>query len=995
MTSLLYVLLLSVQHGIVMFDGVPVPGAVVTATQENRQFVSITDAHGTYSFAEIREGQFSIQVEVPGFFPIKKDIQEPFAEFNLRMLPLEQMNAQAVLSPLSGASLLPKRELLQSGMASNQVSSEIPSQRTEINVVVPNTAEAAKDVAAQLNASNNSNLEDLNERAAEGFLINGSVNNAAASPFAQSARIGNAFRGKPLYTGNSGVTIDSSRLNARSYSLTGQATPEPSYNRLTASFNFGGPLWIPFLNRIHAPTFFVGYQRLQNRNAQTTTGRMPTAAERNGDFSHLVDNHGQQAKIVDPVTGLPFPGNIIPPERISPQAKALLNLFPLPNFQADEAYNYQIPLVSNTHQDSLQGRVNKTVNAKNQIGWSIELQSLRSDNSSLFNFLDSSRSSGINTLIQWTTRRTQRFSATFRYQFNSYSTHSIPYFAFRRNVSGLAGISGNNQEAPYWGPPTLNFGGGISTLSDGTYSYNRTLNHSFSYSSYWLRGRHNLTFGAEVRRYQGNLLSQQDARGEFTFTGAAAGSDFAGFLLGIPDTSSIAFGNADKYLRQTFYNGFVTDDFRVNGKLTINYGVRWEYETPVSELRGRLVNLNIEPDFKAITPVSGSDLVEPDRSGIQPRVSFAWRPMAASSLIVRGGFGIYRNTNVYQAIAMRMAQQSPFSKTLRIQNTPENPLTLANGFVSPPGETPNTFAVDPNFRVGYLQSWQISVQRDLPLMLQFTAAYLGTKGTRLQQEILPNTYPSKAVTPSGYIFLSSNGNSIRHAGQLQLRRRLHEGLTASAQYTFSKSLDDSPLMAGGQDSAAIAQDWLDLHSERALSSFDQRHQLNLNVQYTMGFGIRGGALMKGWRGALFKEWTSAFQLVLGSGLPLTPIYFAAVQGTGVAGNLRPDITGASVRDAPPGLHVNPAAYRIPIQGQWGNAGRNSITGPSQFSFDSSLSRSFLWHDRYSIDLRVDATNVLNHVNVKRWNTTVTSTQFGLPNQVNPMRTIQTTFRFRF
>jgi hypothetical protein len=281
-----------------------------------------------------------------------------------------------------------------------------------------------------------------------------------------------------------------------------------------------------------------------------------------------------------------------------------------------------------------------------------------------------------------------------------------------------------------------------------------------------------------------------------------------------------------------------------------------------------------------------------------------------------------------------------------------------------------------------------------------TVTYLGTKGTRLPQEFLPNTFPSGAVNPSGYVYLASNGNSIRHAGQMQLRRRLRNGLTATAQYTFSRAFDNAPLMAGGivtanQGGTAIAQNWLDLRAERAPSSFDQRHQLSVQAQYTTGVGVRGGALRAGWKGTLFKGWSSAWQLNIGSGLPLTPVYFAAVKGTGVTGNLRPDVTGASVTDAPPGFFLNPAAFRVPAQGQWGNAGRNSIAGPAQFSLNSSLSRSFIWRDRYTIDLRVDATNVLNHVTVRSWNTTITSAQFGLPSVVNPMRSVQTTLRLRF
>ena len=704
-----------------------------------------------------------------------------------------------------------------------------------------NSNAAPNEAPSQSGAFANLSQEDLNQRAADGFLINGTVNNGAASPFAQLARIGNNLRGRPLYNGGASVIVDNSALDARPYSLTGQDTPRQSYNRLTGSFNIGGPLRIPGLVRNNAPTFFFGYQRLQNRNATTGTGRMPTALERSGDFSQTLNPLGQPVQIIDPLTGSPFAGNLIPQNRISPQARALLNLFPLPNFNDNARYNYQIPLIDAMHQDGLQGRLNKAINPRNQIAGNIDIQSTRSDAASLFNFLDATRTFGLNAAVQWTTRPTQRFSATFRFQFGRQSTRLTPYFANRVDVSGIAGVAGNNQEPVNWGPPALNFSGGISPLADGQYAFNRTQNSTVSYNSFWNRGRHNVTFGADVRRYQFNVLSQQDPRGTFTFTGAAAGSDFAGFLLGVPDTSSIAFGNADKYFRQTFYNAFITDDWRINGALTVNAGLRWEYEGPSSELQGRLVNLDVAPDFSSIAPKTGNGLVHADRGGIQPRISFAWRPVAASSLIVRGGYGVYRNTNVYQAIATQMAQQAPLSKSLSVQNTAANPLTLANGFVTVQGVTPNTFAVDPNFRVGYVQSWQLSIQRDLPAALQLTAMYLGTKGTRLPQEFLPNTFPSGSVSPSGYVYLASNGASTRNAAQIQLRRRLRNGLTASTQYTYARAFDNAPLMSGGivtatQGGPAIAQNWLDLRAERAPSSFDQRHQVTIQAQYTTGVG---------------------------------------------------------------------------------------------------------------------------------------------------------------
>ncbi len=404
--------------------------------------------------------------------------------------------------------------------------------------------------------------------------------------------------------------------------------------------------------------------------------------------------------------------------------------------------------------------------------------------------------------------------------------------------------------------------------------------------------------------------------------------------------------------------------------------------------------------------------------------------------MVRAGYGVYYDTSVYQTIAVQMAQQSPLSKSLSVQNSPDNPLTLANGFKASPTTTTNTFAIDPNFRVGYAQNWQLSLQRDLPGSLQMTATYLGIKGTRGMQEFLPNTFPTGAPNPClacpiGFAYLVSNGNSQRESAQMQLRRRLHNGFTGILEYTFSKSIDDDAALGGqgvsatqGNSSAqssptansngaatggsettpptatglqglTIAQNWRNLSAERSLSTFDQRHLLILQLQYTTGMGVGGGTLLTGWKGALLKEWTFATEISAGSGLPQSPIYLVPVEGTGVTGTIRPDYTGLSLYSAPAGLHLNPAAFTGPESGYWGNAGRNSITGPAQFTLSASLGRTFRVSDRFNLDLRVDSTNALNHVTFTEWNTTINSTQFGLPAAANAMRSMQTTLRLRF
>ena len=972
-------------RGRVTYGGLPVPGATVSASRADVKQTAISDAEGNYSFPDLSEGSWKLEVEMSGFSKRSEDLTLPGAtskDFELTMLPIAQMGAQAIKLRVPGTP------------ASSSARMELKAP--------PGTApkpDQSKEAAAAAPPAPPDPDSDLSRRSADGLLINGSVNNGASSPFSQMQAFGNNRRGgRSLYSGNIGFTMDHSIFDAAPYSLTGQSTPKPQFYHMQGLASFGGPLRIPRLLR-NGPQVFVNYQWMRNRNANTSSVLMPTAAERAGDFSQSVNPLGQPVKVLDPSTGLPFAGNLIPASRISPQALSLLSLFPSPNFAGSSRYNFQTPLISDMHQDSLQARANKQIGRKNNISGLFALQSTRSDTPSVFGFLDTNSILGINTSVNWRHSFAPRFFGTFGVQFSRQSTRLDPYFANRVNVSGAAGIGGNNQDAQYWGPPALNFTGGIAGLYDAQFSNNRNQTMGASYDSFWSRGRHNLSFGADFKRQQFNLLSQQDPRGSFTFTGASTGSDFAGFLLGIPDTSSIAYGNADKYFRANLFDMYISDDFRLRPGLTVNAGMRWDYNSPITEEYGRLVNLNVAPGFTTAAPIIGGRLINPDKRNISPRAAIAWRPLAASSMVIRAGYGVYYDTSVYQPIASFMAQQAPLSKSLRIANTPEVPLTLANGFPSSAaGATATTFGVDPNFRIGYAQNWQVAVQRDLPFALQVVATYLGIKGTRAIQQFLPNTYPTGAVNPcpacpSGFSYLTSNGNSSRESGQIQLRRRLRSGFSSELSYTYSKAIDDAAL--AGRGTYLIAQDWLNLAGERGRSPFDQRHLMTLLTQYTSGMGIHGGGLVSGWRGALLKEWTFSTQVNVGSGLPLTPSYPGTVSGTGVTGSIRPDYTGAPLYDAPAGLALNPAAYRIPAAGHWGNAGRNTITGPGQFTLNASMARTFRLNDRFSGDLRIDATNALNHPTFPSWNTVITSSQFGLPTTANAMRSVLTTFRVRF
>ena len=956
--------------GQVTFNGVPVPGVSVTATQGDKKAAATTSQDGIFQLADLADGLWTLTIEMFGFATITREISVP--------APTEPPpDALAVRSYDELTRDLPPARLFE-----DEAADEEP---VDLTVLIGSAGMGAAD----------------------GLLINGSLNNGASTPFALPRGIGNNRPRPPgVYSYAAGLQMGSSAWDSRPYSLIGSQRPLPSYADTQANGTFQGPIRLPWLR--NSINLTLGYQGGASTNVTSQFTRMPTALERAGDFSQTLDAFGQPVRIVDPATGLPFEGSAIPAGRISPQANALLAYYPAPPKPSSEGgpraggFNFEAPVLSATRQDSARSSAAYTIRGDNRIQGGVSYQRSNGRSTSIFGFEDSRASSGLDSSAGLSLRPARNMTLNVRYQYSRTVNEQLPHFANRVNVSGDAGITGNDQDPRNWGPPTLSFASDLAGLSAGQYSSTTTGTHVLAADASRFRGNHNVTSGGEVRVSGNDVFAQQDPRGTFGFTGAATGLDFADFLLGLPATSAIGFGNPDKSFRGRSYAAYVNDDWRIRPTLTLTYGVRWEYETPVTEANGRLANLDVTSGFEApvLAVATGSDdaIVRPDRLGLQPRVGVAWRP-TLGSMVIRGGYGIYRGTNVYQPIATLLAAQPPFSTTFNVASGASSPLTLADGF-APAGGSFSTIAIDPELRVSSAHTWQLSLQRDLPGQLTMLATYLGTRGTNLMQTILPNTYPAGAenpcpACPTGFRYLTSNGRSLRNSLQVQIRRRLSAGFTAATEYTLAKAMDNSAAFGGATlDGGALVQNWRDPDADWARSSFDQRHLITASVDYTTGSGTSGGTLLDGWAGRLVKDWSLTARFSSGSGLPVTPVYFAAVGGSGVIGSLRPDITGIA-NDAPEGAYANRAAFAAPAPGHWGNAPRNSITGPRTFSMDASISRTFRVNNRLNLDWRIDMTNVLNRVTFAGVNTLIASPQFGLANRTNEMRKIRTSLRVRF
>jgi len=1016
----------SEHSGRVTLGGQPVPGARVTASQGSQSLATSTDRNGVYRFPALAEGVWAVRVEMLGFSTLTRDVTigatPAQANWELTVLPFGDITRGIPPSPPPAAPENPARRRSASREPAQATGAAAPTaggafQRAGVTATPaaagrPTPAPApAAPVAGPAPGGPGEPGAAAPSASGDSFLVSGTVNSGTLP----QPTLGNVRRptGIRLFNGQISVSPHYSALEASPHSLTGVPAQKPNTTSLSVNSTVFGPWRIPGLMR-NPRQFNVSFRRQSTENANTLSERMPTELQRSGDFSQSLNGFGQPVQIVDPLTGLPFEGNVIPPDRISPQAAYLLGFYPLPDPEATGTRNYQIAALSANSSDAFNGSLpNLISNNTNQVGFSGGYTRSRSESTSLFGFDSTNEGSGYNASANWAHRWVpSNQQVRFTYSYNRQTNTSTPYFANRINVSGEAGITGNNQTPFNWGPPGLSFASGIAGLSDAQFSLNRTQTHTLGATSNRTRGRHNMTYGGNFRYQLLDVVSQQNPRGSFTFSGSISGDAFADFLLGLPNTSAIANGNPDKGYRGWGYDAYLSDDFRVNPSFTITMGVRWEYEAPVIEHLGRLVNLDVTSDFSAAAPVIAADgvgpvtglqypksLIEPDPFGLLPRIGVAWRPVVTSSVVLRAGYGIYRNTGVYQGFATQMAQQPPLSTTFNATSTLQTPLTLANGFIAPIATTLNTVAVDPEFRVGTVHRWQASAQRDLPGAFTITGTYQGGKGVNLPQAFIPNTYPGGAANPcptcpTGFIYTTSHGRSIQHSGQVQLRRRLRAGVTWQAGYTLMKASDNASSFGGGGGGQAAAQDWLDLDAEWGPSSFEQRHQFVLQATYATGQGVSGGTLAPGLRGALLKNWQITANLTTGSGMPRTPTY-RVTSVAGITGTVRPDLTGAPLDDIPDGYYANPTAFAPPSLGTWGNAGRNSIRGPSQFTLNAGISRSFPIQGRLSLNWNLNATNVLNRVTFSSINTVVGSPEFGLPTATNPMRRITTNISMNF
>lgn len=841
-----------------------------------------------------------------------------------------------------------------------------------------------------------------------------------------------------------------SALNALDFALRGQQIAQPAYSSNRFGLVYAGTPYVPHLIE-HDKKDFLFFTLSGQRSSSPFDqyGTVPTAAERSGDFSGLTTPGGVGVPIYDPVTGLPFTNNVIPANRIQRQATGLLNSLPLPNLPGTSR-NFQRLTSEESNTTLVGGRFIHTFGSgggsplvglvKQYMGLAQGLQQnvhlnfnyshAASDNLNIFPDLGGKTQTNSKSVELGYTLSEGKLTNNLTLNWNRVDSTISNQYTNSQDIAGSLGI-GIFNNAPtnplIYGLPNITLSQFTGfTEQQPALQTNQTI--ALAEASSWTHHKHNLRWGADIKRVHLDLQgsSQIVSTGSFIFSGLfteqpgtsavsgvgntgssgvpRSGSALADLLLGLPQQTSLQAPYAKSYLRENVYDAYFQDDWRALASLTILAGVRYEYFSPYSEKDDRLATLDPSADFAAVATVTPNalgpyggkyprTLIDPEKNDVSPRVGFAWNPMR--NTVVRGGYGINFANGQYNKFVQDFAFQPPFADVQTNEATTGAQLTLANGFPAPQAD--GNYAVNKNYRLPYIQLWNLSVQRTLPQGIVLNVGYSGSKGTRLSIVDAPGRSATASLSGVLYNYENSTAFSNYNSLVVSLRRRLQKGLSLQATYTYAHSIDDATSVGGIGN--AVAQNWQDLLAEESNSSFDIRNQVSGNFVYELPFGADKTYLTSGTAAKLFEGLSVSGTYAIATGEPLTPSYVASVSDVarGSAGSERPDrVPGVSLKTAAGNVNqwFNAAAFTQPA-GVYGNASRYSIGGPGTITVDGSVSKTVSFGETRSLEVRATADNLFNTVQYSGVDTQLGSESYGQVTSTAAMRQFTFIARFRY
>ncbi len=1053
-------------------SGAILVGASVTATNPltgaTRQ--TLTNSAGNYSFPALQPGGYTLKVEMQGFAAevqnnVELQVQQVARiDFHLRLGDTTQtveVSGGAALLTTENATVgtvienqrivdlpLNGRNFIQLVSLSPNVSSGFNNGATPTARLGGDRATQAVAIAGQRREFTNYTLDGISNTDVnfDSYILLPSIDliqefkvqtGVYSAEFGRETNQVNVSTksGTNNYHGTLFEFLRNSALDARPFAFTAVAPAHSPFKWNQFGFTLGGPISIPKLfngkDRLFFASNYEGFRERQQVQSVITT--VP-AAMRNGDFSQLLP----ATKITDPLTGAPFPGNMIPTTRLDHAAQVLLQYDPLPNVPGTTLSNNYLNVTHNlTDKDQFTQRVDFIESAKSSWFGRYSWQ-----NENILTPAISEAGSHLTVQVsQFVLSNTRVISPTMvneaRVGYNGFHNQNATFLANTLDVDAQAGLGLLNPVPAFaWGVPNTGISNGYTSFGDnieGPYNNNDETFQGIDTLS-WTHGSHSLKFGAEIRRDRFNQTGNTYIRGATTTQNQATGYGPADFDLGYINALSLAPGGAAvAQLRSTSQAYFVDDSWKIRPNLTVDVGLRYEYFEPWQSKNNGLMNVyepcydtepqapaNCHPtlvrvgtgsDFYAGASIrfdpaikvavnngllgAGRSLVQPDRNNFAPRLGFAWSPTSKWTVRVGAGyFFVQDQGNALFELSRNIAGRVQSNANTATHNlTFENP--IANTGVCgplPPGiacvTTPQFAANDVHQRTGYVLEYLANVQRELSKSTVLEIGYIGSEGHKLGRYVnfnvpVPSTvgtvlsrtpYPELAQILQTTYIVNSNYDSLT----AKLTRRLSGGLTLLSGFTYSKSLDDGSALRGP---SSLAQNALCISCEYSLSDFNQKFRFVTSALYEIPLGKGHNLFNHGIGNAVLGGWQLGGIGTVASGFPLNFAIGVDRSNTAVAGSggTRPNATGVSIIAPNPttAQWFNLAALSEPALGTWGNMGHNVGTGPGIFTIDGSLMKRFVFTEGRYLQFRFEAFNALNHANYGDPNLTMTS------NQINP------------
>ncbi len=790
--------------------------------------------------------------------------------------------------------------------------------------------------------------------------------------------------GSNQYHGSAYHYLRNASLDARNF-FDPPGQPIPKFQRNQFGGVLGGPV------RRERLFFLLGYEGTRLRQGQTRTARVPTAAEKSGDFS------ASPEPVIDPFTQRPFPGNRIPPERLDAIGRALAGYWPDPN-RSDPTQNFVSSPVAKGRADQAYGRLDHYFSARDtayvryNFAHDRSLTPFSEGVTNLPGFGAFVINRGQNAAVSETHVSGPRTVWEARFGFNRLRRQVLQQ-NIGNDIGGRLGIPGLSRKPEDFGFPAI-LAAGYDALSDNTALPIIRRDHTWHWlgSATHVRGAHTWKAGMEHRRFAADGVNNVYARGQFTFRPTLTRNAVADLLLGLPTLTLRTIIDNPMALRASAWNAYFQDDWRVTARLTLNLGLRYELNRPPADAENRFTFF--DPATRALVRAGSAGYPRSgfrgDHNNFAPRAGLSW---SAGKSVLHAGYGVFYDLAILEANS-GLYYNPPYFELSLFFPSAQRLLTLRDPFPTGGGITPapSLQSIQPDFRTGYVQQWNVSVERELPGRLAGRLAYVGSKGTKLLRRRDLNQPPPGAGNPnarrpipafSSISLAESAASSIYHSGQLSVERRFRPGVVFSAAYTWAKSLDDMSEFLAATGDQSFPQNSQDLRSERGRSNFDLRHRLVFFASYDLPRGFQVHAIG-----------------VAQSGPPFTPQLSFDNSNTGNTGGIfgadRPNVIGdPNAGPRTPDHWVNAAALVTPPPLTFGNAGRNILEGPGLTTLDVAVVKGFVLSEALRLEARAEVFNLANHPNFDLPRRFSDLPAFGRVASAGPSRQAQFSLRLRF